>query len=90
MRSLVRLAPGGLILAMSFLAAACGGTETTAAPKSADDARQFLTNVNNTMLKLGIEAAEAGWVAQTYITEDTEALDARAQQQIIEAVARYA
>jgi hypothetical protein len=56
MRSLVRLAPGGLILAMSFLAAACGGTETTAAPKSADDARQFLTNVNNTMLKLGIEA----------------------------------
>ena len=90
MRSLVRLAPGGLILAMSFLAAACGGTETTAAPKSADDARQFLTNVNSTMLKLGIEAAEAGWVAQTYITEDTEALDARAQQQIIEAVARYA
>ena len=90
MRGLVRLAPAGLVLALSVLAAACGGTETTAAPKSADDARQFLTNVNNTMLKLGIEAAEAGWVAQTYITEDTEALDAHSNQQVIEAVARYA
>src|SRR5687767_14088388 len=90
MRRLERLVPGGLILALSVLAGACGGSETTAAPKSADDAKQFLTNVNSTMLRLSIEAARAGWVAQTYITEDTEALDARATQQIIEAVARYA
>ena len=90
MRRLERLVPGGLVLALSVLAAACGGSETTAAPKSADDAKQFLTNVNSTMLRLGIEAAQAGWVAQTYITEDTEALDARATQQIIEAIARYA
>jgi peptidyl-dipeptidase A len=79
-----------LVLASTVLAAACGGGGTTAAPKSADDAKQFLTNVNATMLRLGIEAAQAGWVAQTYITDDTEALDARATQQIIEAVARYA
>jgi peptidyl-dipeptidase A len=82
--------PGCLVLALGVLASACGGRETTAAPKSADDAKQFLTNVNATMLRLGIEAAQAGWVAQTYITEDTEAIDARATQQIIEAVARYA
>src|SRR5688572_10718753 len=73
-----------------FFAAACGGGETTAAPKSASDAKQFLGNVNETMLRLGIEAAQAGWVAQTYITDDTEALDARATQEVIEAVARYA
>jgi peptidyl-dipeptidase A len=42
------------------------------------------------MLRLGIEAAQAGWVAQNFITEDTEALDARANQQVIEAVARFA
>jgi peptidyl-dipeptidase A len=42
------------------------------------------------MLRLGIQAAQAGWVAQNFITEDTEALDARANQQVIEAVARYA
>jgi peptidyl-dipeptidase A len=90
MRRLDEFVPGGLVLALSILAAACGGSETTAAPKSADDARQFLTSVNNTMLKLGIEAAQAGWVAQNFITEDTEALDARSNQQVIEAVARYA
>jgi peptidyl-dipeptidase A len=90
MRRLDELMPGGVVLALSILAAACGGSETTAAPKSADDAKQFLTNVNNTMLKLGIEAAQAGWVAQNFITEDTEALDARSNQQVIEAVARYA
>jgi len=90
MRRLDELVPGGLVLALSILAAACGGSETTAAPKSADDAKQFLTNVNNTMLKLGIEAAQAGWVAQNFITEDTEALDAHSNQQVIEAVARYA
>ena len=90
MRRLDELVPGGLVLALSILAAACGGSETTAAPKSADDAKQFLTNVNKTMLKLGIEAAQAGWVAQNFITEDTEALDAHSNQQVIEAVARYA
>jgi peptidyl-dipeptidase A len=89
MRRVQSLAAGAVVT-LSVLSAACGGSETTAAPKSADDAKQFLTNVNSTMLRLGIEAAQAGWVAQTYITEDTEALDARATQQIIEAVARYA
>jgi peptidyl-dipeptidase A len=90
MRRLDELVPGGLVLALSILATACGGSETTAAPKSADDAKQFLTTVNKTMLKLGIEAAQAGWVAQNFITEDTEALDAHSNQQVIEAVARYA
>ena len=76
-------------LAASLAATACG-SGTTAAPKSADDARKFLTDVNDTMLTLGIGAAQAGWVAQTYITQDTEALDARATQQLIDAIARYA
>jgi peptidyl-dipeptidase A len=90
MRRLDRRTCGCVVLAVSVLAAACGGSPTTAAPKSASDAKQFLGNVNNTMLRLGIQAAQAGWVAQTYITEDTEALDARATQEVIEAVARFA
>ena len=89
MRRLELLVSGGLVFALSILAAACGGG-TTAAPKSADDARQFLTNANSAILKLAIESARAGWVAQTFITEDTEALDARATQQITEATARFA
>ena len=89
MRRLELLVSGGLVFALSILAAACGGG-TTAAPKSADDAKQFLTNANSAILKLAIESARAGWVAQTFITEDTEALDARATQQITEATARFA
>jgi peptidyl-dipeptidase A len=77
------------LVAVLVLAGACGGG-TDAALKSSDDARLFLDNVNKTMLRLGIESAQAGWVAQTYITDDTEALDARATQELIEAVARFA
>ena len=90
MTRLSRRALAAAFIVSAFFAAACGGGETTAAPKSASDAKQFLGNVNETMLRLGIEAAQAGWVAQTYITDDTEALDARATQEVIEAVARYA
>jgi peptidyl-dipeptidase A len=90
MTRLLRRALAAAFIVSWFFAAACGGGETTAAPKSASDAKQFLGNVNETMLRLGIEAAQAGWVAQTYITDDTEALDARATQEVIEAVARYA
>src|ERR687895_639311 len=90
MTSLTRRAVPAALIALSMLAASCGGSETTAAPKSTADAKPFLDSVNTTMLRLGIEAAQAGWVAQTYITEDTEALDARATQQVIEAVAKYA
>ena len=39
-------------------------------------------------LKLSVAGSQAGWVAQNYITDDTEALDARANQAFIDAVAR--
>ena len=42
------------------------------------------------MLKLGIELSQAGWVQSTFITIDTEAINARADQAYSEAVARYA
>ena len=51
---------------------------------------EFLADVNKTMLKLGTEAGQTGWVYSTYITQDTEALNARANQVYIEAVARFA
>src|SRR5262249_41373398 len=54
------------------------------------DAKQFLATANDTTLKLGIEASRAGWVQQTYITDDTEALSAHATQLANEAGARFA
>ena len=41
-------------------------------------------------MKLGIAASQAGWVAQNFITDDTEALDARATQALADAAAKFA
>jgi peptidyl-dipeptidase A len=55
-----------------------------------DEAKAFLTDVNTTLLKLGVAASQAGWVAQNFITDDTEALDSRATQAISDATAKFA
>jgi peptidyl-dipeptidase A len=51
---------------------------------------EFLADANATLLKLGIEAGQASWVYSTYITQDTESLNARANQVAIEAGKRFA
>ncbi len=57
---------------------------------TAEDARAFIDQANATMLKLGTVQGQAGWVAETYITDDTEALNARENQIGIDAVKRFA
>ena len=57
---------------------------------SAEDAATFVSTVNDLMLTLGRQQQQAGWVAATYITSDTQALSARANQAYIDAVARNA
>lgn len=59
-------------------------------PPTAADAQKFLAEANETMLRLGTEAEQADWVYSTYITPDTEAMNARAQRAFIEAIARDA
>jgi peptidyl-dipeptidase A len=54
------------------------------------DAKAFLDTANETTLKLGIQQSQAGWVQQTYITDDTEALAAHANQIANDAGARFA
>jgi peptidyl-dipeptidase A len=59
-------------------------------PATADEANKFLDDVNATMMRLGVAQQQVGWVAETYITEDTEALNAKATQEFIDAIAAYA
>jgi peptidyl-dipeptidase A len=66
---------------------ACGGGTPAA---TAADADAFLARVNTTMLELGKDAGRAGWVYSTFITDDTEAMNAKANQKYIEAIAAYA
>ena len=73
----------------AFCVTAIGCAQPAPAPTAAD-ARAFLDNVNATMLKLNIAASQAGWVQQNFITDDTEALAARANQEAIDATATFA
>ena len=68
---------------------ACAQTPSKPAPTAAD-AKAFLATANATTLKLGTQQAQAGWVQQTFITDDTEAIAARANQAANEAGAKFA
>ncbi|HEX5217449.1 MAG TPA: M2 family metallopeptidase [Vicinamibacterales bacterium] len=78
------------------LAAACGsagpgsGGEVGGGSPSAADVRKFLDDVNANLLRISTEASQADWVYSTYITQDTEALTARAEELQIEAIKKYA
>ena len=67
--------------------AACS-VSAPSATVTAADADRFLADANQTLLRLGIEEQRAGWVAENFITTDTEALAARADQILSEAAAR--
>src|SRR5215471_3816967 len=54
------------------------------------DPKKFLDDVNDALLKLNVEGQQAGWVSETYITDDTSSLNGKANQRIIEATERYA
>ena len=78
------------------LSAGCGnssvgsGAETGGGSASAGGVKKFLDDVNADLLKISTEASQADWVYSTYITQDTEALTARAEELQIEAIKKYA
>ena len=78
-----------IVLLGTICAASACTTRGAPAPTPAE-AKAFVDEVNATLLKLDIAAAQAGWVAQTYITADTQAMSARASQVITDAIAKYA
>jgi len=88
----VRLASASLVAVVCAIAPGCSQTSssTSAATATPADARAFLEMVNETTLRLGIQQNQASWVQQTYITDDSEALAARASQAANEAGARFA
>ena len=79
----------GILAACALAIGACTVWAPSPTP-SAADADRFLADVGRTMLRLGIEQQRAAWVAQNFITVDTQALSARANQLYTEAIARAA
>jgi peptidyl-dipeptidase A len=76
-----------LVAALAGCNAPSSGGGGAATP---EEATKFIENVNTTMLKLGLESAQAAWVQATYIIDDTEAMSARANQAYIDTMAKFA
>src|SRR4029077_15853670 len=74
------------------LTAGCAPRATSPASGAATaaGAKAFLDTANETALRLGIQQSQASWVQQTFITDDTEAIAARANQAANESGVRFA
>jgi peptidyl-dipeptidase A len=67
-----------LILSLTFIP--CARAQS---PRTVADARAFMSNAEAELLKLYVMGQRAEWVAETYITGDTEILTAAANEQLI-------
>jgi peptidyl-dipeptidase A len=54
------------------------------------EAKKFVDDAEARLMELWIEASRAGWVQSTYITDDTEAIAAKANERAISAGVEYA
>src|SRR5437660_9574475 len=84
-----------ILVCTAVIAAACstgtGGSGSSASTgATAADTKTFLDSVNETMGKLDVEQNQAGWVAENFITDDTEAINAKVTQRVTDAIARFA
>jgi peptidyl-dipeptidase A len=68
---------------LSLAAAVQAQPKTPSGPPTVEEARAFLDRANAELLELGNEAARAGWVQATYITDDTEAIAAKASERLL-------
>ena len=84
---------GAAALASSITAAclltSCGGPKGTTPPPKVD-AVAFVKQVNTDLIELAKEGNAAGWTQQTYITADTQYLNARVTDRFLEYFSRTA
>jgi peptidyl-dipeptidase A len=87
-----RLAPSLLLLAClapSPAAAQGGPAARRAAAPTVEEARVFIEAAEKRLADLAERASRAGWVQETYITDDTEKLAAEAGEAVIAAATAY-
>ena len=84
------LASATFLVAWAVACAPTGGQPAATMAATPENAKTFLDTVNGELLRLGIESSQAGWVYSTYITDDTEALNARTNQVLLEASKKWA
>jgi peptidyl-dipeptidase A len=77
-----------LLLALALLAAALPAAAQHAehaSPPTVQEAQQFMDGAEKRLLDLGVEAGRAAWVQANFITDDTQALAAVANDRLIAA-----
>lgn len=77
-----------LLLALS--AAVLAQTAISKKQSSTGDLDRFLTNAEARLNDLNVKANRAGWVQETYITDDTEAISAAANENQLAAISELA
>ena len=65
---------------LAALAVLLAGPAFAADPPTAAEAKAFVDEADAKLLKLSTDAQQADWVKSTFITDDTEAIAARANQ----------
>jgi peptidyl-dipeptidase A len=79
-----------VIVSVGLAGSVLVSAQSSTAVATADQARRFLADANQELLRLINEANRAGWVQSTYITPDTELLAARANELLVNASTKYA
>src|SRR5215510_14922464 len=80
-----------IFLLLLVLVPACTPRDTSGADTATPaDAQKFISEVNSTMERLATASSQASWVAENFITDDTQAINARENQRYSDAIARYA
>ncbi len=74
------------LLSLSFLCTLCSAAE----PPTLAEARAFIERAQAKLLDLAVQGARADWVKSTFITDDTEILAAKADEQAIAATMQLA
>jgi peptidyl-dipeptidase A len=90
MNAICRFTTAALAVAAIGVSACAKPDGASAAPPTAADVKPFLDGVNESMKRLLVEQNQAGWVQQNFITDDTEAIEARVNQRVTDAIAKYA
>jgi peptidyl-dipeptidase A len=82
----------GLIAAVAFncLASEAEKKPAVRRPPTIQEAEKFIEQAEARLDKLSIKSSRAGWVQSTYINDDTEALAAAANEEVLAAVTELA
>ena len=73
-------------LLIAFFACLIASAQDSTTKKQPADLQKFLTEAEARLDDLTVKSNQAGWVQETYITDDTEAISAAANENLLAAI----